>query len=96
MTINRVRFDKDNPTEGYEQESDRNSDAIDVRGVYLQNDTSNDAAVLISRDASDNMTFTDPIVGATKTLSQLLSSDGLLDVAGAYVYIGDGDILLKV
>lgn len=74
MTINRVRFDRDNPVEGYEEESDINADAVDVRGVYLQNDTSNDALVLVSRDASNNLTFTDPVLGATKTLSQLAAA----------------------
>lgn len=70
MTINRVKFDKDNPTEGYEQEADHNADAVDVRGVYIQNDTSNDASVLVTRDASNNLTLTDPVTG-TKTLAQL-------------------------
>lgn len=74
MALNRVRFDKDNPTEGYEQESDRNNDAIDVAGVYIQSATSNDASVLITRDASDNLTFTDPVLALTKTLSQLAAA----------------------
>jgi hypothetical protein len=47
-----------------------NEDAIDVRGVYLQNDTSNNTAALITRDSSDNITLTDPNAG-TYTLSQL-------------------------
>ena len=73
MTIQRVNFDRDNPTEGYEQESSRNTDAPDVRGVYIQNDTSNDANVLVSRDASNNLTFTDSVTG-TKTLAQLATA----------------------
>lgn len=71
MAITRVSIDKDNPTEGYEQGLDHNADAPDVRGIYIQNDTSNDTSVLVSRDASNNLTFTDPVVGTTKTLSQL-------------------------
>lgn len=97
MAITRVTLDKDNPVEGYEQGVDRNTDAGDLRGLYVQNDTSNDTSDLLSRDASDNMTFTDPVLGYTATLSQLaMASRGLLDVAGAFVYIGDGDILTKV
>jgi len=96
MPINRVDLDYDNPTEGYEQGSNRNADAADMRGYYIQNDTSNDTNVLVSRDASDNMTFTDPVLGSTVTLSQLATTAGLLDIAGGFVYIGDGDILVKL
>src|SRR5882757_9027062 len=50
-----------------------NQDAPDVRGVYLQNDTSNDTTAVITRDASNNITLTDSIAG-TWTLSQLSAS----------------------
>jgi hypothetical protein len=69
MAIVRTLPEKDS-SEGYETQFDRNSDAADVRGVYVQNDTSNDTNVLVSRDASNNLTFTDVNAG-TKTLSQL-------------------------
>jgi len=75
MAIIRTLPEKDS-TEGYETEFDRNSDAADMRGAYLQNDVSNDATVLVSRDASDNLTFTDPVVGVTKTLTDLLAGGG--------------------
>lgn len=73
MPTNRTLPLKDT-AEGYETEFDSNADAADVRGVFLQNDTSDDATVLVSRDASDNLTFTDPVLGATKTLSQLAAA----------------------
>lgn len=71
MAITRTLPEKDS-TEGYETQFDRNTDAADVRGVYVQNDTSNDANVLVTRDASDNLLFTDGVTG-TKTLAQLAS-----------------------
>ena len=73
MAITRINLDKDSP-EGYETETNRNSDAPDVRGVYFQNDSSNDTTALVSRDASNNLTFADSVLGATKTLSQLASA----------------------
>lgn len=69
MAITRTLPEKDS-AEGYETQFNRNADAADVRGVYVQNDSSNDSNVLVTRDASDNLTFTDPLAG-TKTLSQL-------------------------
>lgn len=71
MAITRVSLDKDNTVEGYEQGADRNSDAADLRGVYLQNDTSNDTNVLVSRDAANNLTLADPVAG-TRTLAELI------------------------
>lgn len=51
-------------------EIDPNEDGLDQRAAFLQNDTSADSDVYVSRDASDNMTFTDKVLG-TKTLSDL-------------------------
>ncbi len=96
MAITRVSIDKDNPVEGWEQGVNPNTDAADFRGVYLQNDTSNDTTTLLSRDAADNMTLEDGKLGFVATLSQLaIMSRALLTVAGTIVYIGDGDILTK-
>lgn len=75
MAINRVLPEKDS-SEGYETQFDRNADAADLRGVFIQNDTSNDAGVLVSRDVANNLTFTDPLAG-TKTLTQLASGSGV-------------------
>ena len=58
-----------------------NEDAPDVRGLYFQNDTSTDTTAIISRDVSNNMTFTDAIAGSY-TLTQLAGvtyNDFLLD-----------------
>lgn len=50
--------------------ADVNEDALEARGFYVQNDSSRDSLVLMSRDDSNNITFTDPVTG-TKTLAQL-------------------------
>lgn len=55
---------------------DPNEDLPEVRGVYFQKDTGNDTAVKITRDASDNLSFTDPVAG-TKTLQQLATAAGV-------------------
>ena len=74
MPITRISLDKDNQVEGFEQGVDHNADAPDVRGIYFQNDTSNDVGVVITRDASNNLTFTDPVLALTKTLTQLAAA----------------------
>lgn len=61
------------PNEEFDEQFHKNQDAADLRGVYLQNDTSDDGNVLVSRDASNNMTFTDSVTG-TKTLAQLATA----------------------
>ena len=96
MAITRVTLDKDNPVEGYEQGVDRNTDAGDLRGLYLQNDTSNDTNVLVSRDASDNMTLQDGVVTTPVTLSDVaIMTRAILTIEGGIVYTGDADFVLK-
>jgi len=82
-----------------------NQDALEARGYYIQNDTLRDTQVLISRDASNNMTFTDGVVTGVKTLTDLLAGGGggsydpnkqILEMDGSLVYIDDGDILMLV
>lgn len=73
MSITRVTPLKNDPAEGYEEDFDPNADATDVRGVVIQNDTSNDQTVQITRDSSDNMEFKDPTAG-TKLLKDLVST----------------------
>lgn len=70
MSITRVPPLKDNPTEGYEEDFNPNSDAVDVRGVVLQNDSSDDQTVQITRDSSNNLELKDPTAG-TKLLKDL-------------------------
>lgn len=53
---------------------DHGEDFMDARGVTVQNDSSDDEAVMLSRDASDNMTFADGVVAGTKTLTDLLAA----------------------
>lgn len=63
MAITRTPPLKNDAVEGYEEDFDPNTDAADVRGVYIQNDTSNDTTVRITRDASDNLVLEDPVSG---------------------------------
>jgi len=60
----------------YPHDMNPNEDGVEVRGVLLQNDTSDDEVVVVSRDASNNMTFEDGVVSGTKTLTELLSGSG--------------------
>lgn len=100
MAITRTPPLKSDPAEGYEEDFDPNTDAADVRGVYIQDDSGVDTDVLLSRDNSGNMTFADQNQ-ATITLSTLAAGGldinaYLLGVDGSFVYIGDGDIVKKV
>ena len=63
-------------TDEFPTEVDYNEDYIDCRGITAQNDTSNDDAVVISRDASNNLTFKDGVT-ALKTLAQLAAGTGM-------------------
>jgi hypothetical protein len=84
-----------------------NEDFLDCRGITIQNDTSDDEAVRVSRDASGNMTFVDPVYGLTATLTELaagggesvLETRGILTLAGGIVYtetVGGVAIVAKV
>jgi len=57
-------------------EIDTNEDSLDARGLYIQNDTSADDTVLVSRDSSNNMTFKDGVVSGVKTLTELVAGSG--------------------
>jgi hypothetical protein len=74
MAINPVLPLKNDPVEGFEEDFDPNNDAVKARGVIVQNDSSNDSAVQVTRDGSDNLVFTDPVAGSY-TL-QTLSTGG--------------------
>jgi hypothetical protein len=60
-------------TDEFPTSMDKNEDFVDARGYCVQNDTSNDEDVRVSRDASDNLTFQDGVVSGVKTLSDLLA-----------------------
>ena len=55
---------------------DKNEDYQDARGYAIQNDSSDDENVVVSRDASNNMTFADGVVSGTKTLTELVAGSG--------------------
>ena len=69
-----------------------NQDALDAKGLYIQDDTSADDTVLVSRDVSGNMTFKDGVVSGVKTLLDLTSGTsviedkGLLTTEGGIIY----------
>lgn len=63
-------------TDEFPTSTDINEDFLDCRGVAIQNDTSDDDTVLLSRDASGNMTFQDDVTGL-KTLAQLTAGTGM-------------------
>ncbi len=72
-------------------EIDPNTDGLDARASFYQNDSSSDSDVFISRDASDNLTFVDKVVGSTKTLTDLLAGGG--GVEGHIFEIPNGSTL---
>lgn len=101
MTITKIPPLKNDPVEGFEEDFAPNTDAADVRGIYIQDDAGTDTDVLVSRDASaGNMTFQDQHNGVT-TLSTLALggydlTKHVLGVDGSFVYIGDGDYVKKI
>ncbi len=76
--VDRVRPLKiETPAEGTETdffptEADPDEDYIDTRGLTLQNGGSNDESVILDRNGSGDMVFTDANTGPT-TLSQILT-----------------------
>ncbi|RLC88633.1 MAG: hypothetical protein DRJ03_01805 [Chloroflexi bacterium] len=61
-------------TDDFPTSASRNEDFVDCRGVTVQDDTSNDDLVRVSRDG-DDMTFLDKN-NTVKTLTELLASGG--------------------
>jgi hypothetical protein len=55
-----------------------NEDHVDTRGIVIQNNTSDDEDVILSRNSSGDMTFKDQNV-SEKTLTDLLSGSGLTE-----------------
>lgn len=62
-------------TDDFPTSTNVNEDFLDCRGVAIQNDTSDDEAVLVSRDASGNLTFLD-VANTVKTLTDLVAGTG--------------------
>lgn len=101
MAITPTKPLKNDPIEGFEEDFDPNTDAADVRGIYIQDDSGTDTDVLLSRDASSgNMTFQDQHNGVTTlstiTLGGYDLTKHILGVDGSFVYVGDGDYVKKV
>lgn len=91
----------ESPSKGGTQEDitpteiDPNEDGLDSRAVYIQNDSSSDSDVEISRDASDNMTFKDKVVSGTKTLSDLLAGGSAFDPNDMLTSRNTGQVLVS-
>lgn len=88
----------------YIDDIDPNEDGVDSRSVFLQNDSSADSNVEITRDASDpdNMTFKDEVQTTPVTLTDLLGGaaaallgKAVFKVDGGLVYTTDGDVVIK-
>ena len=65
-------------TDEFPTSVDTNEDFIDCRGIALQSDVSDDEAVLVSRDASGNLTLKDAVT-PLKTLAQLAAGTGMTE-----------------
>jgi hypothetical protein len=58
-------------TDLYPNELNPNEDAVSARGLYIQNDTSDDLVAFLSRDASNRMTVQDTEIATPTTIRQL-------------------------
>jgi hypothetical protein len=101
MAVNLVVPEVDS-AEGYEQPVNPSTDGLASAGFYPQSATPGtpEDSVGIERDVSNNLILKDGNAG-THTLSSLVGSGfdpnrQIMTVSGEMVYIGDGDILLKV
>jgi hypothetical protein len=65
-------------TDDFPTSADRNEDYVDTRGIVVQSNISDDEVVVIERDVSDDLTFTDPNAG-TYTLSDLAGGGGMTE-----------------
>jgi hypothetical protein len=74
-------------------EIDVGEDFLDCRGVTIQDDTSDDEVVRISRDVSGNLDFTDPVYGATITLSELATAGATSIIEARGILTRDGGIV---
>jgi hypothetical protein len=67
----------------YPNELDPNEDAVSARGVYLQNDTSDDLVAFLTRDALNRMTVQDTEIAAPTTIRELRTAQLLYTGAEA-------------
>jgi hypothetical protein len=67
-------------------EIDVHEDFLDCRGVAIQDDTSDDEVVQLSRDADGNLTFKDAVVDTPMTLKTLSSGGTGLAFMREWIY----------
>lgn len=83
----------------YPTSADSNHDFIDVRGVVIQDNTSNDDAVVLGRE-SGNMMFQDehvpPVSLSALTAGGFDFNNIVWDVAGGVVYANDENAVTRV
>lgn len=60
----------------YPTATDPNEDHIEARGFFVQDDSSEDENVHVTRDGSGNLTFKDVANSTPKTLTELLAGSG--------------------
>ena len=86
-------------TDDFPTSTNKNEDFLDCRGVTIQDDSSDDDAVRVSR-TGDDMTFQDNNVSPI-TLSALSAggfdvNNVVWDVAGGIVYANDENAVTKI
>lgn len=87
-------------TDEFPTSLDPREDHVQCAGIVLEDATHSDENVRVYRDG-DDMKFQDTTNPTPATLSDLLAggvnlNKMVLQESGALVYIGDGDIVLKV
>lgn len=79
-------------------ELDKNEDFVDAHGITIQNTTSNDSDVFISRDVTDNMIFKDKVTEREYTLTELIGGavlDLVFESNGSVVTDSEGFAVVR-
>lgn len=83
-------------------ELDVHEDHLECRGVVIQDDTSDDEDVGVTRDASGNLMFRDKVVSGEKSLADVMSGGTAFDpgkllitTEGGLLYNSQGILLVK-
>jgi hypothetical protein len=105
--VDRVQVIKwESPSQGGTQEDtvpseiNPNEDGLSARAYFVQDDSSADNTVGISRDSAGNLLLFDPLSGGTYTLGELLGGGFdvnkiLVNQDGAVLTNQDGNVLMS-
>ena len=66
---------------GFPDSVNRNEDALDVHGVFIQSTSSDDETTYITRDGTGNMVFRDAADATERTLTDLVGGAAAVDPA---------------